>query len=92
VQVRNVPESSELVDGIKWLQISTTLIDGLIEPIFMKWIQEEKAWENSKINEVYHYFQLSYISPYCHAFKSLIVFFFPDKGTYEDGNQQNKGG
>uniref|UniRef100_A0A0E0G794 Uncharacterized protein n=1 Tax=Oryza nivara TaxID=4536 RepID=A0A0E0G794_ORYNI len=49
--VRNVPESSELVDGIKWLQISTTLIDGLIEPTFMKWIQEEKAWENSKINE-----------------------------------------
>uniref|UniRef100_A0A0E0G797 Leucine-rich repeat-containing N-terminal plant-type domain-containing protein n=1 Tax=Oryza nivara TaxID=4536 RepID=A0A0E0G797_ORYNI len=50
-RVRNVPESSELVDGIKWLQISTTLIDGLIEPTFMKWIQEEKAWENSKINE-----------------------------------------
>ncbi|EEE57076.1 hypothetical protein OsJ_06901 [Oryza sativa Japonica Group] len=50
-EVRNVPESSELVDGIKWLQISTTLIDGLIEPTFMKWIQEEKAWENSKINE-----------------------------------------
>lgn len=51
MEVRNVPESSELVDGIKWLQISTTLIDGLIEPTFMKWIQEEKAWENSKINE-----------------------------------------
>uniref|UniRef100_A0A0D9YST4 non-specific serine/threonine protein kinase n=1 Tax=Oryza glumipatula TaxID=40148 RepID=A0A0D9YST4_9ORYZ len=39
------------LNGIKWLQISTTLIDGLIEPTFMKWIQEEKAWENSKINE-----------------------------------------
>uniref|UniRef100_A0A0E0K0B4 Uncharacterized protein n=1 Tax=Oryza punctata TaxID=4537 RepID=A0A0E0K0B4_ORYPU len=39
------------LNGTKWLQISTTLIDGLIEPAFMKWIQEEKAWENSKINE-----------------------------------------
>ncbi|XP_015689656.1 uncharacterized protein LOC102706720 isoform X3 [Oryza brachyantha] len=51
MEVRNVHETSELVDGIKWLQISTTLIDGLIKPAFMKWIQEEKAWENSKINE-----------------------------------------
>ncbi|KAL5211376.1 hypothetical protein ABZP36_022223 [Zizania latifolia] len=51
MEVRNVSESSELVDGIKWLQISTMLIDGLIEPAFMKWIEEEKALENGKISE-----------------------------------------
>uniref|UniRef100_A0A0D9VGD1 DUF3685 domain-containing protein n=1 Tax=Leersia perrieri TaxID=77586 RepID=A0A0D9VGD1_9ORYZ len=50
---QNVPESSELVDGIRieWLQISTTLIDALIEPAFMNWIRGEKALENSKIKE-----------------------------------------
>ena len=50
-QVRNISVSSELVDEIRWLQVSTTLIDGLIQPVFVKWI-EEQALENGQINEV----------------------------------------
>ncbi|TVU29943.1 hypothetical protein EJB05_21539 [Eragrostis curvula] len=49
--VRNISESSELADGTRWLQVSTMLIDGLIQPAFMKWIEEEEALENGKINE-----------------------------------------
>nr|CAB3449873.1 unnamed protein product [Digitaria exilis] len=49
--VRNISGSSELVDGIRWLQLSTTLIDGLIQPAFVKWIEEEQALENSQISE-----------------------------------------
>jgi hypothetical protein len=51
MQVRNISGSSEL-DGIRWLQVSTTLIDSLIQPVFMKWIEEEQALENGQINEV----------------------------------------
>ena len=51
MQVRNISVSSELVDEIRWLQVSTTLIDGLIQPVFVKWI-EEQALENGQINEV----------------------------------------
>lgn len=51
MEVRNFSECSELVDGIRWLQVSTMLIDGLIQPAFMKWIEEERALENGKINE-----------------------------------------
>jgi len=51
-QVRNISVSSELVDEIRWLQVSTTLIDGLIQPVFVKWIEEEQALENGQINEV----------------------------------------
>jgi len=50
-QVRNILVSSELVDEIRWLQVSTTLIDGLIQPVFVKWIEEEQALENGQINE-----------------------------------------
>ncbi|PWZ22342.1 hypothetical protein Zm00014a_011956 [Zea mays] len=49
-EVRNISGSSEL-DGIRWLQVSTTLIDSLIQPVFMKWIEEEQALENGQINE-----------------------------------------
>jgi len=52
MQVRNISVSSELVDEIRWLQVSTTLIDGLIQPVFVKWIEEEQALENGQINEV----------------------------------------
>jgi predicted lipoprotein len=52
MQVRNVSESSKISDEARWSQLSTTLIDGLIQPAFMKWIEEEEALENSKINEV----------------------------------------
>ncbi|KAF8693237.1 hypothetical protein HU200_038619 [Digitaria exilis] len=51
MEVRNISGSSELVDGIRWLQLSTTLIDGLIQPAFVKWIEEEQALENSQISE-----------------------------------------
>lgn len=54
MQVRNISGSSELVDGISWLQVSTTLIDGLIQPAFVKWIEEEQALENRQINEVWY--------------------------------------
>lgn len=64
MQVRNFSECSELVDGIRWLQVSTMLIDGLIQPAFMKWIEEERALENGKINEVCHHFELPCISTY----------------------------
>ncbi|KAK3154198.1 hypothetical protein QOZ80_2BG0187530 [Eleusine coracana subsp. coracana] len=50
-EVRNVSESSEVADEARWLQLSTALIDGLIQPAFMKWIEDEEALENSKINE-----------------------------------------
>jgi len=50
MEVRNISGSSEL-DGIRWLQVSTTLIDSLIQPVFMKWIEEEQALENGQINE-----------------------------------------
>ena len=53
-QVRNISVSSELVDEIRWLQVSTTLIDGLIQPVFVKWIEEEQALENGQINEVWY--------------------------------------
>jgi hypothetical protein len=58
MQVRNVSESSKISDEARWSQLSTTLIDGLIQPAFMKWIEEEEALENSKINEVSHCFIL----------------------------------
>ncbi|WVZ75249.1 hypothetical protein U9M48_023323 [Paspalum notatum var. saurae] len=48
---RNISGSSELVDGIRWLQVSTTLIDGLIQPAFLKWIEEEQTLGNVQINE-----------------------------------------
>ncbi|CAO2045931.1 unnamed protein product [Urochloa humidicola] len=51
MEVRNISGSSELVDGNRWLQVSTTLIDGLIEPAFVKWIEEEQALENGQTNE-----------------------------------------
>ncbi|CAO2038245.1 unnamed protein product [Urochloa humidicola] len=51
IQVRNISGSCELVDGNRWLQVSTTLIDGLIEPAFVKWIEEEQALENGQTNE-----------------------------------------
>lgn len=51
MQVRNISGSFKL-DGIRWLQVSTTLIDGLIQPAFVKWIEEEQALENGQINEV----------------------------------------
>ncbi|TKW39377.1 hypothetical protein SEVIR_1G175100v4 [Setaria viridis] len=51
MEVRNISGSSEIVDGIRWLQVSTALIDGLIEPAFVKWIEEEQALENGQINE-----------------------------------------
>ncbi|CAN6238243.1 unnamed protein product [Urochloa humidicola] len=51
MEVRNISGSSELADGIRWLQVSTTLINGLIEPAFVKWIEEEQALENGQINE-----------------------------------------
>ncbi|CAL4969149.1 unnamed protein product [Urochloa decumbens] len=51
MEVGNISGSSELVDGIRWLQVSTTLINGLIEPAFVKWIEEEQALENGQINE-----------------------------------------
>jgi len=54
MQVRNISVSSELVDEIRWLQVSTTLIDGLIQPVFVKWIEEEQALENGQINEVWY--------------------------------------
>lgn len=63
MQVRNVPENSEIDDEARWLQVSTTLIDSLMQPAFVKWIEGEEALENSKINEVFHCFTLS-ISPY----------------------------
>ncbi|WVZ92076.1 hypothetical protein U9M48_038170 [Paspalum notatum var. saurae] len=49
MQVRNISGSSEL-DGIRRLQVSTALIDGLIQPAFLKWI-EEQTLENGQINE-----------------------------------------
>lgn len=51
MEVRNIFGISKLVDGIRWLQVSTTLIDGLIQPAFVKWIEEEQALENGQINE-----------------------------------------
>jgi hypothetical protein len=51
MEVRNISGSSELDDEIRWLQVSTTLIDGLIQPVFVKWIEEEQALENGQINE-----------------------------------------
>lgn len=51
MEVRNISGSSKLVDGIRWLQVSTTLIDGLIQPAFLKWIEEEQALGNGQINE-----------------------------------------
>ncbi|KAL6899115.1 hypothetical protein ACP4OV_005773 [Aristida adscensionis] len=51
MEVRNISGSSELADGIGWLQVSSTLIDGLIQPAFMKWIEEEQSLQNGKMNE-----------------------------------------
>ncbi|KAL6608307.1 hypothetical protein ACP70R_041370 [Stipagrostis hirtigluma subsp. patula] len=51
MEVRNVSGSSELDDGIGWSKVSTTLIDGLIQPAFMKWIEEEQALQNGKVDE-----------------------------------------
>ncbi|XP_062219155.1 uncharacterized protein LOC133918993 [Phragmites australis] len=52
MEVRNISGNSEFIDGIRWLQVSNTLIDGLIQPAFVKWIEEEQALENGKINEM----------------------------------------
>ncbi|XBH55708.1 hypothetical protein VPH35_077735 [Triticum aestivum] len=38
-------------NGIRWLEVSIMLIDSLIEPAFMKWIEEEQALENGRIDE-----------------------------------------
>jgi hypothetical protein len=43
MQLRNVSESSKIADEAMWSQLSTTLIDGLIQPAFMKWIKEAEA-------------------------------------------------
>ena len=64
MQARNISGSFELLDGIRWSEVSVMLIDSLIEPAFMKWIEEEQALENGKIDEVYHQFELPSISPY----------------------------
>uniref|UniRef100_N1R0D7 Uncharacterized protein n=1 Tax=Aegilops tauschii TaxID=37682 RepID=N1R0D7_AEGTA len=64
VIARNISGSFELLDGIRWSEVSVMLIDSLIEPAFMKWIEEEQALENGKIDEVYHQFELPSISPY----------------------------
>lgn len=51
MEARNVSGSFELLDGIRWSEVSVMLIDSLIEPAFMKWIEEEQALENGKIDE-----------------------------------------
>ena len=58
MQARNVSGSFQLLDGIRWSEVSVMLIDSLIEPAFMKWIEEEQALENGKIDELYHQFEL----------------------------------
>jgi hypothetical protein len=65
MQARNVSGSFELLDGIRWSQVSISLIDSLIEPVFMKWIEDEQALESGKIDKVYQQFGLPSISPYC---------------------------
>ncbi|VAH91816.1 unnamed protein product [Triticum turgidum subsp. durum] len=51
MEARNVSGSFQLLDGIRWSEVSVMLIDSLIEPAFMKWIEEEQALENGKIDE-----------------------------------------
>lgn len=51
MEARNISESSKLLDGIGWSQMSILLIDCLIQPAFMKWIEEEQTLENGKIDE-----------------------------------------
>uniref|UniRef100_A0A452XV73 Uncharacterized protein n=1 Tax=Aegilops tauschii subsp. strangulata TaxID=200361 RepID=A0A452XV73_AEGTS len=51
MEARNISGSFELLDGIRWSEVSVMLIDSLIEPAFMKWIEEEQALENGKIDE-----------------------------------------
>ena len=58
MQARNVSGSFELVDGIRWSQVSIFLIESLIEPAFTKWIEDEQALENGKIDKVHHQFGL----------------------------------
>jgi hypothetical protein len=53
MQARNVSGNFKLLDGIRWSQVSISLIDSLIEPAFMKWIEDEQALENGKIDKVY---------------------------------------
>ena len=64
MQAKNVSGSFELLDGIRWSQMSILLIDSLIEPAFTKWIEDEQVLENGKIDKVYHQFGLPSISPY----------------------------
>nr|AIE39014.1 regulator receiver domain-like 1 [Echinochloa crus-galli] len=51
MEVRNISRSPDLVDGIRWVQVTTTLIDGLIQPAFLKWIEEEQILENGQTND-----------------------------------------
>uniref|UniRef100_A0ACD5W8S3 Uncharacterized protein n=1 Tax=Avena sativa TaxID=4498 RepID=A0ACD5W8S3_AVESA len=51
IEARNVSGSFELLDGIRWSEMSVLWIDSLIEPAFMKWIEDEQALENGKIDE-----------------------------------------
>jgi hypothetical protein len=52
MQARNISGSFELLDGIRWSEVSICLIDSLIEPAFMKWIEDEQALEKGKIDKV----------------------------------------
>ncbi|XP_047091178.1 uncharacterized protein LOC124703018 [Lolium rigidum] len=51
MEARNISGSFELLDGIRWSEVSICLIDSLIEPAFMKWIEDEQALEKSKIDK-----------------------------------------
>ncbi|CAM0873974.1 unnamed protein product [Alopecurus aequalis] len=51
MEARNVSGNFELLDGIRWSEVSILLIDSLIEPAFMKWIEDEEALENGKIDK-----------------------------------------
>lgn len=51
MKARNISGSFELLDGIRWSQVSICLIDSLIEPAFMKWIEDEQALEKGKIDK-----------------------------------------
>ncbi|KAM3406861.1 hypothetical protein ACQJBY_000735 [Aegilops geniculata] len=49
---KNYPLSMLAIHGgPKWSEVSVMLIDSLIEPAFMKWIEEEQTLENGKIDE-----------------------------------------
>ena len=74
MQARNVSGSFELLDGIKWSQMSILLIDSLIEPAFTKWIEDEQVLENGKVDKVYHQFGLPSISPYWILPPSCLIF------------------